>query len=155
MEPKSISEVYKSVLKTKFWFTGAALLMVGSVACTAQAVQAMPQPVKLTSPNGQLVVYFDVRPEKNSSTGSGRLVYSLQFHGKPVLEDSGLALELDDLDDIPAAVVASVEGSLERLGRDSVEIVYLHNRVARRRAAKPDIGVGARIAESTGGEWRV
>lgn len=85
------------MLKTKFWLSAAVLLMVETVACTAQTVQTTSQPVKLTSPDGQLAVYFDVRPEKNSSTGSGRLVYSLQFHGKAVLEDSGLALELDDL----------------------------------------------------------
>ena len=75
----------------------AVLSLVWTVACTAQPVQAAPQAVTLASPDGQLVVHFDVRPGKNSSAGNGKLVYSLRFHGKPVLEDSGLALELDDL----------------------------------------------------------
>ena len=99
------------MLKTKFWLSAAVLLMVETVACIAQPVQATSQPVKLTSPDGQLVVSFEVRPEKNSSTGSGRLVYSLQFHGKSVLEDSGLALELDDL---PSAVLITPAGTRTR-----------------------------------------
>lgn len=75
----------------------AVFLLAWTGACTAQSVQAAPHPVRLASPDGQIVVQFDVRPEKSSWAGSGKLVYSLQFHGKPVLEDSGLALELDDL----------------------------------------------------------
>ena len=83
--------------KMKFCAATTVLLLACTAACTAQPVQGAPQTVTLASPDGQLVVHFDVRPEKNSSAGNGRLVYSLQFHGKPVLEDSGLALELDDL----------------------------------------------------------
>jgi alpha-glucosidase len=37
------------------------------------------------------------RPDKTSTEGNGRLVYSVKFHGKPVLEDSGLSLQLENL----------------------------------------------------------
>jgi alpha-glucosidase len=89
--------MYKGVLKINLCLAAAVLSLAWTVVCTAQSVQAAPRTVTLASPDGQLVVHFDVRPEKNSSAGGGRLVYSLQFQGKPVLEDSGLALELDDL----------------------------------------------------------
>ncbi len=39
---------------------------------------------------------FRVEPGKDAGSGGGKLVYSLTFRGKPVLEDSGLALELGD-----------------------------------------------------------
>src|SRR6201996_5998255 len=68
----------------------------------AQSTPATP--VTLTSPDAQIAVQFNVVPEKSSSAGDGRLVYSLAFHGKPVLEDSGLALELDDLPALGAKV---------------------------------------------------
>jgi len=43
-----------------------------------------------------LVMQFRVEPGKDAGSGGGKLVYSLTFRGKPVLEDSGLALELGD-----------------------------------------------------------
>ena len=89
------------------------------------------------------ITYFDTAPiygEHRSETSLGRALRALD--AKPVVITK-IALEIDQLDDIPAAVVASVEGSLERLQRDMVEVVYLHNRVGSARAPKPDIGVGA------------
>ncbi len=43
--------------------------------------------VTLTSPDGNVAAQFDV-------DGAGKLTYSLAFHGKPVLERSGLVLRL-------------------------------------------------------------
>lgn len=89
------------------------------------------------------ITYFDTAPiygDTRSETSLGRALQALD--AKPIVATK-VALELEQLDDIPAAVVASVESSLERLRRDMVEVVYLHNRVAGRRAAKPDVGVGA------------
>ncbi len=57
---------------------------------------AQTAPLVLASPNQQLVMHFGIQPEKNASGEDGKLVYSLTFRGKPVLDDSGLALELDD-----------------------------------------------------------
>ncbi len=90
------------------------------------------------------ITYFDTAPiygETRSERFLGRTLRALD--AKDVVIGTKIALELGDLDDIPAAVVASVEGSLERLGRESLDIVYLHNRVASARAARSDVGVGA------------
>ena len=53
---------------------------------------AQPAPPQLSSPDQQLVVRFATTP----SGADGKLVYSATFHGKPILEDSALALELND-----------------------------------------------------------
>src|ERR1700743_1148289 len=71
------------------FFVAAAL--VSFVSCPAQNT-----PVKLGSPDGQIVVHFTTQPQESSESGGGKLVYSVDFHGKPVLAESGLSLELDD-----------------------------------------------------------
>lgn len=94
------------------------------------------------------ITYFDTAPiygEHRSERNLGRALQRLDV--KPIVATK-VALELADLEDIAGAVVASVEDSLERLGRDMVEVVYLHNRVARARAPKPDVGVGALLTEA-------
>jgi aryl-alcohol dehydrogenase-like predicted oxidoreductase len=94
------------------------------------------------------ITYFDTAPiygDHRSERNLGRALRKLD--AKPIVTTK-VALELADLGDIAGAAVASVENSLERLGRDMVEVVYLHNRVARARAPKPDIGVGALLTES-------
>jgi len=64
-----------------------------SISGAAQPAPAA-QPVVVASPDHALSLHFAVKPSKTSTEGSGNLVYSLEFHGKPVLDDSGLALEL-------------------------------------------------------------
>jgi len=100
----------------------AAVLVpaAAGLSCVAQSTSATP--VTLTSPDAQIVVQFNVVPEKSSSTGDGRLVYSLAFHGKPVLEDSGLALELDDLPALGANV--HITGSERGHGSDDYVLQF-------------------------------
>lgn len=89
--------------------------------------------------------YFDTAPvygDTASERNLGAVLHALD--ARPVVATK-VVLELSDLEDIASAVVRSVEGSLERLQRDSVEIVHLHNRVGRERSAKSDVGVGAML----------
>lgn len=114
--------------------TGAALMIGGD---PAEQKKAVARALELG------ITYFDTAPiygEFRSETNLGRVLRELGANPTVVTK---IALQADELDDIPAAVVASVEASLERLGRDAVEVVYLHNRVGLARAPKPDIGVGA------------
>jgi alpha-glucosidase len=66
------------------------VVVVTSLHATAQI-----RPVDLSSPNKQLVLHFSTQQTKNSAGDGGKLVYSLMFRGKQILDDSGLALELD------------------------------------------------------------
>jgi alpha-glucosidase len=52
----------------------------------------------LRSPNGELVMHFAVRPVAGTASTTGRLVYSLEFRGKAVFEDSALGLDLEGTD---------------------------------------------------------
>ena len=67
-------------------------LMVGALAVGNGAL-AQNAPLTLSSPDQQLVMHFGIQPTKNASS---KLVYSLAFHGKLALDNSGLALELGD-----------------------------------------------------------
>ena len=90
------------------------------------------------------ITYFDTAPIYGNTLSEKHLGRALrELDATAAVVGTKIALELDDLDDIAAAVIASVEGSLERLGRESLDIVYLHNRVAAARAARGEIGVGA------------
>lgn len=89
------------------------------------------------------ITYFDTAPvygAGRSETNLGNALHELD--AKPIVVTK-VALDLEELDDIAGSVVRSVEQSLERLRREAVEVVYLHNRVAAERAPKPDVGVGA------------
>jgi len=90
------------------------------------------------------ITYFDTAPIYGETRSEQHLGRALKELGATTaVVGTKIALELGDLEDIAASVVASVEGSLRRLGRESLDIVYLHNRVGAERAARADIGVGA------------
>jgi aryl-alcohol dehydrogenase-like predicted oxidoreductase len=89
------------------------------------------------------VTYFDTAPIYGAFRSELALGRALRTLGAKPRVATKIALELHDLGDIPGAVIASVEGSLERLGRDEVDVVYLHNRVGIARAPRADLGVGA------------
>ena len=66
----------------------------------------------LSSPDGQIVMRFDTVGAQGARGGEGRLVYSLAFRGKPVMDDSRLALELDGHPPLGASVhIGSAEAS--------------------------------------------
>jgi len=92
------------------------------------------------------ITYFDTAPIYGAGRSETALGRALRALGAKPIVATKIALEVGELGDIPAAVAASVEGSLERLGRDAVEVVYLHNRVGEQRAPKPNMGVGALLS---------
>lgn len=115
--------------------TGAALMITGDPEAQKAAVGRALE---------RGITYFDTAPiygDTRSETNLGMVLRNLD--ARDAVVGTKIALELADLDDIAGSVVKSVEGSLERLGRDHADIVYLHNRVGSARAAKPNIGVGA------------
>jgi alpha-glucosidase len=74
----------------KSWFIVLALVAV----CSREALAA-PGPHTLSSPDQRLVIQFAIVPGKESSGAGGKLVYSVSFRGKQLLDSSALALELD------------------------------------------------------------
>ncbi len=70
------------------------LAICTTAACFAQTENQISV-LALSSPDQQITMHFRTQPRKDGISGEGKLVYSVDFHGKPVLEDSALALELD------------------------------------------------------------
>lgn len=68
----------------------AACIFVASLLPVSGLAQAASE--SLQSPDGQLAITFKITPGANQK--SGPITYSVTFHGKQLVEDSGLKLEL-------------------------------------------------------------
>jgi alpha-glucosidase len=76
--------------------------------------RSQPGPAILRSPDGQLSILFEVIASSNApAADTGRLVYSVSFHEKRVLERSGLRLDLDGQEPLGTniQIVATTNGS--------------------------------------------
>lgn len=67
-------------------------VMLHSMASKAQAAHVDTE----ASPDGQIVLTVKTVSQGSNAPDSGKLVYSISFHQRPVIEDSALALELEN-----------------------------------------------------------
>ena len=88
--------------------------------------------------------YFDTAPVYGDGVSEANLGETLRDLGARPVVASKVALEAADMGDIGAAVVRSVENSVERLGMP-VTLIQLHNRVGAARADKAEFGSGALV----------
>lgn len=72
-----------------------SILLAGVLAAGGAASFGQEPQTVLFSPNHQLQMHFTIKTPANSQGPDGSLEYSVSFHGKPILNDSALALELD------------------------------------------------------------
>jgi L-galactose dehydrogenase/L-glyceraldehyde 3-phosphate reductase len=75
------------------------------------------------------ITYFDTAPLYGnglSETHTGEVLTELDAWDQVTL-GTKVRMRLEDLDDPPASIRASLVASLERLGRDSVDLLQLHN----------------------------
>ena len=92
------------------------------------------------------ITYFDTAPAYGNGLSESHLGETLQDLGARPVIGTKVVLEVGDLEDIPGAVLRSVEQSLSRLRVDAVGLLHLHNRVAARRAATSGVGVGCLLS---------
>jgi len=71
------------------------VIVVALVAGLAASAYSQPSPLVLTSPDRQLSMQFAATPDKGSAPDAGKLVYSVAFKGKQILDPSALGLELE------------------------------------------------------------
>jgi alpha-glucosidase len=75
----------------------AGLLL--STLAFANVAYSQTAPLLLTSPNQQIAIQFAIVSLKNETASapaaSGKLIYSISFHGKAIVDQSALALELE------------------------------------------------------------
>lgn len=89
------------------------------------------------------ITYFDTAPsygEGRSEENLGRALSELDAW-RSVAVGTKVRLQPDDLPDAIAAIQRSCEASLRRLGRDTVDLLQLHNPIVTRRGGgDPDVG---------------
>jgi L-galactose dehydrogenase/L-glyceraldehyde 3-phosphate reductase len=71
--------------------------------------------------------YFDTARSYGNGRSESSLGLVLEELKSDVLVGTKVQLTAEEMDDIERAVIASVEGSLERLRRDHIDLIQLHN----------------------------
>ncbi|MDA0769841.1 MAG: aldo/keto reductase [Chloroflexi bacterium] len=87
----------------------------------------MVKAIKLAIDSG--ITYFDTARMYGDGVSETNLGWVLKELNADVVVGTKVKLEVGDMDDIESAVVQHVEGSLQRLGMDRVDIVSLHHPV--------------------------
>jgi aryl-alcohol dehydrogenase-like predicted oxidoreductase len=79
------------------------------------------------------VTLFDTAPSYGDGRSEQQLGVALRGVDEGILLSTKVEVSHDDLDDIAGAIRRSVQASLRRLGRDSVDLLQLHNAIQRGR----------------------
>jgi len=82
--------------------------------------------------------YFDTAVMYGEGKSEANLGSALKELGADVVVGTKVRLTLAEMENIPEAVTASVEGSLKRLKRDRVDLIQLHNPIGRQRRSDRD-----------------
>ncbi len=82
--------------------------------------------------------YFDTAPIYGNGQSEVNLGAVLRELGDKVLIGTKVRLTPNELAQIGNAISRSVEGSLRRLGRETIDLIQLHNRIGRRRELEQD-----------------
>ena len=84
------------------------------------------------------ITFFDVAPAYGDGKAEEALGKALEGRAEPVVVATKVRLGADEMDDVAGAVRRSVETSLRRLRRDSVDVLHVHNRFTERRGDVPN-----------------
>lgn len=88
------------------------------------------------------ITYFDTASVYGDGLSETHLGETLKDLGVRPVVGTKVALQDEDLGNIPESVIRSVDSSLQRLGMDSIDILHLHNRVAITRAPGASVAIG-------------
>jgi aryl-alcohol dehydrogenase-like predicted oxidoreductase len=78
--------------------------------------------------------YFDTAPQYGNGQSEQNLGQVLRELTAEVYVGTKVRVPPDEFGDLRGAITRSVEASLRRLGRESVDLIQLHNHIARQRA---------------------
>ena len=84
------------------------------------------------------ITFFDVAPGYGDGKAEEALGKALEGRTEPVVVATKVRLRADEMDDVSGAVQRSVDVSLRRLRRDSVDVLHVHNRFTEQRGEVPD-----------------
>ena len=84
------------------------------------------------------ITFFDVAPSYGDGKAEEALGKALEGRAEPVVVATKVRLRAEEMDDVAGAVQRSVEISLRRLRRDSVDVLHMHNRFTESRGEVAD-----------------
>jgi aryl-alcohol dehydrogenase-like predicted oxidoreductase len=82
------------------------------------------------------ITYFDTAPSYGNGQSEQNLGQVLQELKANVYVGTKVRVAPHELGDLRGAITRSVEASLRRMGRESVDLIQLHNRITRQRQAE-------------------
>jgi len=86
--------------------------------------------------------YFDTAPAYGNGQSEERLGEVLHELKAEVYVGTKVRITPTELDDLPGAITRSVEASLRRMGRESVDLIQLHNHITgQRQATEPTLAI--------------
>ncbi len=108
-------------------FGGGGIGQVWGATTEAEAILSVHRALELG------ITFFDVAPSYGDGKAEEALGKALEGRSEPVVVATKVRLQADEMDDVAGAVRRSVENSLRRLRRDSVDVLHVHNRFTEHR----------------------
>ena len=113
-------------------FGGGGIGQVWGPTTEAEAIRSVHRALELG------ITFFDVAPAYGDGKAEEALGKALAGRSEDVVIATKVRLRTEELDDISGAVHRSVDASLARLQRDSVDVLHVHNRFTERRGEAPN-----------------
>lgn len=113
-------------------FGGGGIGQVWGATTEAEAIASVHRALDLG------ITFFDVAPSYGDGKAEEALGKALEGQTEPVVVATKVRLRAGEMDDVAGAVARSVETSLRRLRRDSVDVLHVHNRFMERRGEVAD-----------------
>ena len=113
-------------------FGGGGIGQVWGATTEAEAIDSVHRALDLG------ITFYDVAPSYGDGKAEEALGKALAGRTEPVVVATKVRLRADEMDDVAGAVQRSVDISLRRLRRDSVDVLHVHNRFTEQRGEAPD-----------------
>lgn len=113
-------------------FGGGGIGQVWGQTTEREAIAAVHRALELG------ITFFDVAPAYGDGKAEAALGKALEGRTEDVVVATKVRLGADEMDDVSGAVRRSVDISLRRLRRDSVDVLHVHNRFTETRGEVPN-----------------
>ena len=113
-------------------FGGGGIGQVWGATTEQEAIRSVHRALELG------ITFFDVAPSYGDGKAEEALGKALEGRSEDVVVATKVRLRAEEMDDIAGDVRRSVETSLRRLRRDSVDVLHVHNRFTERRGEARD-----------------
>ena len=113
-------------------FGGGGIGQVWGATTEADAIRSVHRALELG------ITFFDVAPAYGDGKAEEALGKALVGRREDVVVATKVRLRPEEMDDVAGAVRRSVDVSLARLQRDSVDVLHVHNRFTEQRGEAPN-----------------